>query len=145
MPHAVFDLFTFREQKFLYNWDKFPYDIIVGTTSRTNKKISVKFLEIIFKRNKQKHYPLIITGNLHILMKYSLIDICVKILFQKSNFPVTARDLIFFFENTLQLEAATRGVRNFIEMRLWHRCFPVKLAKVVSVCLVILWNWCFKS
>ena len=61
----------------------------------------MKFLEIIFKRNKQKHYPLIITGNLHILMKYSSIDICVKILFQKSNFPVTARDLIFFSENTL--------------------------------------------
>ena len=105
----------------------------------------MKFLEIIFKRNKQKHYPLIITGNLHILMKYSSIDICVKILFQKSNFPVTARDLIFFFENTLQLEAATGGVRNVIEMRLKHRCFTVKLAKVVSVCLVILWNWCFKS
>ena len=69
-------------------------------------------------------------------MKYSLTDIYVKILFQKSNFPVTARDLIFFFENTLQLEAAPGGVRNFTETMLKHRCFTVKLAKVVSVCLV---------
>ena len=51
--------------------DKFPYDITVGITFRTDEKIPVKFLEIIFKKNKQKYYHLIISGNLHILMKCS--------------------------------------------------------------------------
>ena len=62
MSHVVFDLFTFPEHKILYNRDKFPYDITVGIKFRTDKKIPVKFLEIICKRNKQKH-PLIISGN----------------------------------------------------------------------------------
>ena len=75
------------------------YDITVEITFRTDEKIPVKFLVlgIVFKKNKQKHYPLIISGNLDILMKCSFIDICVIIIMQKkSNFPVTARDLIFY-------------------------------------------------
>ena len=101
MSHVVFDLFTFGEQNILYNRDKFPHDITVVITFRTDKKIPVKFLEIIFKNNKQKHYPLIISWNLHILTKCIFIDICVIILFQKKNyFPVTARDLIFYLKHT---------------------------------------------
>ena len=57
MQHVVFDLFTFQEHKILCNRDKFPYDITLGITFRTDQKIQVKFLGIIFKRNKQKHYP----------------------------------------------------------------------------------------
>ena len=86
-----------REHKILYNQDKFPYYITVEITFRTDKKIPLKFLEIVFKKNKQKHYPVIVSRNLHILMKCSFIDICVIIIFKKkSNFPVTARDLIFY-------------------------------------------------
>ena len=81
-----------------YNRDKFSFDITVGITFRTDKKIPVKFLEIIFKRNKLKHYPLMISGNLHILIKCSLIDISVIILFRKSNFRVT-RDLEFYLKH----------------------------------------------
>ena len=85
----------------MYNRDKCLYNITVGITFRTDKKIPVKFLEIVFKKNKQKHYPLIISRNLHILMKCSFIDICVIIIFKKkSNFPVTARDLIFYWKHT---------------------------------------------
>ena len=62
MLHVVFDLFTFREHKILYDWDKFLGGITVGITFRTQKKIPVKFLDIAFKRNKQKHYLLIIPG-----------------------------------------------------------------------------------
>ena len=69
--HVVFDSFIFQEHKILYNRGKFPYDITVGITFRTDKKTPVKFLEIAFKKNKQKHYPLIISRNLHILMKCS--------------------------------------------------------------------------
>ena len=94
--HVVFDLFTFREHNILYNRDKFPCDITVGTTFRTDKKIPMKFLDIAFKKNKRKH-PKITSRNLHILMKYYFTDICVIVIFQKkSNFPVTARDLIFY-------------------------------------------------
>ena len=85
----------------MHNRDKFPYDITVGITFGTDKKISMKFLEIIFKNNKQKHYPLVISWNLHILTKCSFIDICVIIIFQKKNkFPVTARVLISFWKHT---------------------------------------------
>ena len=70
MAHLVFDLFIFQEYKFLYNRDKFPYDTTVGITSWTGEKIPVKFLEIIFKRNKQEHYPLIISGSPHIKDSY---------------------------------------------------------------------------
>ena len=77
--------------------DKFLYDITLGITFRIDEKILVKFLEIFFKKNKQKHYPLIISGNLHILIKCSCTDICVIIIFQKkSNFPVAPSDLIFY-------------------------------------------------
>ena len=96
MPHVVLELFIFRDHEILYNRDKFPYDITVGITFQTDKKIPVIFLKIIFKRNKQRH-PLVTSGNLHILMKCRLIDICGTILFQKKrNFPVTTRDLIFY-------------------------------------------------
>ena len=99
--HVVFDLFTFGEHKILYNRDKFSYDTTVGITFQTDKKIPVKFLEIIFKNNKQKHYPLIISWNLHILMKSIFIDICIFIIFHKKNyFPVIARDLIFHLKQT---------------------------------------------
>ena len=99
--HVLFDLFTFGEHKILYNRDKFSYGITVGITFRTDKKIPVKFLEIIFKNDKQKHYPLIVSWNLHILTKCSFINICVIIMFQqKNNFPVTAGDLIFFLKHT---------------------------------------------
>ena len=55
----------------------------------------MKFLEIAFKKNKQKHYRLVISGNFHILMKSSFTDIGVIIMFQKeSNFSVAACDLI---------------------------------------------------
>ena len=100
-------------------------------TFQREKKIPVKLLEITFKRNKQKHYSLIISGNLHILMKYRFIDICVIILFQKSNFSVTARDFIFHYKH-IQSEGATGGVRKLVKMRLQHRCFPVKLAKCLK-------------
>ena len=57
----------------------------------------MKFLEIAFKKNKQKHYRLVISGNFHILMKCSFTDIGVIIMFQKeSNFSVAACDLIVF-------------------------------------------------
>ena len=71
----------------------------VGITFQTDKKIPVKFSELIFNREiNKKHYSRTIRGNPHILMKCSLIDICDIILFQKkSNFPVAARDLIFLF------------------------------------------------
>ena len=39
--------------KILYNRDKLPYDIIVGITFQTDEEIPMKFLEIIFKKNKQ--------------------------------------------------------------------------------------------
>ena len=80
MSHVVFDLFTFRENKILYNRDKFLYEITVGIIFQTDEKIPVKFLEIIFKKNKQKYYPLIISGYLHILTNCSFIDICVIII-----------------------------------------------------------------
>ena len=52
--------------------------------------------KIIFKKNKQKHYTLIISGNLHVLTKCSFIDNCVIIIFRKkSNFPIIACDLIW--------------------------------------------------
>ena len=41
-------------------------------------------LEIIFKRNKQKHYPLIISCNLHILMKWSLLTFASSFYFRGS-------------------------------------------------------------
>ena len=92
--HVLLELFTFREHKILHNRDKFQYDITVGITFQTDKKILVKFLEIVFKKNKQKHYPLTISRNLHILMKFSFdcmllslkfsfIDICIIIIFKK--------------------------------------------------------------
>ena len=88
-------MLAFQEHKILYNRDKFPYGITVGTTFPTDKKIPMNFLGIIFKTNKEKRYPLIISGNLHILMKYRFIDFCVIIIFlKKSNFNVTVRDLI---------------------------------------------------
>ena len=78
--------------KFCITETNFRNDITIGITFRTDKKITVKFLEIIFKNNKQKHYPLIILWNVHILTKGSFIDNCVFIIFQKkNNFPVTAR------------------------------------------------------
>ena len=95
--HVVFNLFTFRQHKIFYNRDKFPCDITVGIKLQAHKKIPVKFLDIPFKKNKQKYYLLIISRNLRILMKCSFIDICVIIIFKKkSNFLVTARDLIFY-------------------------------------------------
>ena len=97
MPHVVLELFIFRDHEFLYNRHKFSYDITVGITLRTDMKIPVIFLKIIFKRNKRRHYPLVTSGNLHILMKCRLIDICITILFQKKrNFRVTTRHLIFY-------------------------------------------------
>ena len=81
--HVLLELFTFREHKILHNRDKFQYDINVGITFQTDKKILVKFSEIVFKKNKQKHYPLTISRNLHILMKFSFIDICIIIIFKK--------------------------------------------------------------
>ena len=48
----------------MYNQDKFPYDITVTITFQTDGEIQVKLLEIIFKKNEQKHYFLIISGNL---------------------------------------------------------------------------------
>ena len=83
MSNVAFDLFTFGEHNILYKQDKFLYDITAGTTFQTDKKIPVKFLEIIFKNNKQKHYPLIISWNLHILTKCSFIDICVTLYFRR--------------------------------------------------------------
>ena len=70
--YVVFDIFTFREHKNLFNGDKFPHDITFGVTFREDKKIPVKLLQIILKRKKQKHYLLIIRGNPHTLMKCSL-------------------------------------------------------------------------
>ena len=67
----------------------------MGITFRNDKKIPVKFLEIISNREiiKSIHSLTLFP----ILVKCSLIDICVITLFQKkSNFPVTARDLIFY-------------------------------------------------
>ena len=60
----------------------------------------MKFLEIIFKNNKQKQYPLIISWNLHILAKCSFIDICVIIFQKKNSFSVIAH--MIFILNTLQ-------------------------------------------
>ena len=105
--HVVFDLFTFREHKILHNRDKFPYDVAVGITFRIDKEIPVihEVLRNYFQsRNEQKHYFLTILGNPHILIK------CIL--------------LIFAFS-----EVATGGVRDFIKMRLQHRCFLEKLAQ----------------
>ena len=52
----------------------------LGIIFRTYKKIPVKFLDTAFKKSKQKHFLLIISRNLHILMKCSFIDICVIII-----------------------------------------------------------------
>ena len=91
-----FELFTFRENKILCNRDKFPVHIIVGIIFGTDVKIPVKFLEIIFKKNEQKHCSVIISWNFHILTKYFFIGIVINIFQMKINFPVTARDLIFY-------------------------------------------------
>ena len=69
--------YTYQGDKILYNQDKFPYHITVGITFQTDKKIPVKFLEITFKKNKQKHSPLVISANLHILMKCSFINVAI--------------------------------------------------------------------
>ena len=64
----------------MHNRDKFPYDVAVGITFRTDKEIPVihEVLRNYFQsRNKQKHYFLTILGNPHILIKCILIDICV--------------------------------------------------------------------
>ena len=84
MSYVVFDLVTFREHIILYDREKFPYDITVGITFRTDKKIPVKLLEIVVKHNKQKHYPLIISRNFHILMKCSFIDIYLIIYLRRT-------------------------------------------------------------
>ena len=57
-----------------------------SVTFQTDKKIPVKFLVLIFKNNKQSHYLLIISWNLHILMKCIFIDIYVIIIFQENYF-----------------------------------------------------------
>ena len=113
------------------NRDKSPYDITVGITLRTGNKIQLKLLENNFKRNKQKH--LIISGNLHILMKCSLIDICVIFYFRRRAIFLLQHVIWYSIKNTLESEAATGGVLNFIKMRLQHRYFPVKLAKFLRI------------
>ena len=67
---VVFNLFTFREHKILYHRNKFPYDITVEIKFQIDKKIPVKFLEIIFKKNKQNY---LFSGNLYILMNAAIL------------------------------------------------------------------------
>ena len=121
----------------MYKQDKFPYDITVGITFRTDKKIPVKFLEIIFKNNKQKHYPLIISWNLHILTKCSFIDNCVIIIFQKkNNFPVTAHDLIFYLKHAAvwipEVFCKKGFLKNLENFTGKHLCWSLILVKLCA-------------
>ena len=97
MSNVAFDLFTFGEHNILYKQDKFLYDITAGTTFQTDKKIPVKFLEIIFKNNKQKHYPLIISWNLYILTNYSFNGICYHYISEEEQFSCNSTyfDILF--------------------------------------------------
>ena len=93
--YCVFDLFTFPEHKFLYNRDKFLYEITVAITFQTDEKIPLKFSKL-FSRNVNKNIiPWKFQGIFIFLMKCSFIDISVIIIF-----PVTTRDLII--KNTPQ-------------------------------------------
>ena len=106
----------------------------------------VKFLEIIFRNNKQKYYTLINSWNLHILTKCSFIDICVIIIFQKkNNFPVTTRDLVFYLKHTavwiLQKQSSEgilkksvlKNLENFTGKHLYCSLILVKLSAAASV------------
>ena len=106
----------------------------------------VKFLEIIFRNNKQKDYTLITSWNLHILTKYSFIHICVIIIFQKkNNFPVTTRDLMFYLKHTavwiLQRQSSEgipkksllKNLENFTGKQLYWSLILVKLSAAASV------------
>ena len=137
MLHVVFDLFTFQEHKILCNREKFLCDISVGKTFPTHKKIPVKFLDIVYKKNIQKHYPLIISRNLHILMKYSFTDICAVIIFKKkSNFLVTTHHLLFYSKHTAVRSSHRRysvknGVlKNSANFTGKHLCWSLFLSKI---------------
>ena len=62
----------------------------MGIAFWTDEKMVVEFVQIIFEKN----YSLIISGNLQILMKYSFINNCIIVVFQKKNnyFPVAPCD-----------------------------------------------------
>ena len=78
----------------MYHRNKFPYEITVGITFQENPGE-------VFRNYFQEKWINLFSGNLHIFMKWSFIDICVVILFQKkSNFAVTARGLIFYEKHT---------------------------------------------
>ena len=114
-------LFTFQEHKILYKRHKFPCDITLGITFRTHKKIPVEFLDITFKKNKQKHYLLMISRNLPILIKCSFIDICVITIFKKSNFLVRS--------SHRRCSVKSDGLKNSANFTGKHLCCSLSLLK----------------
>ena len=79
----------FKNIKFCITETNFRMTSQLGYYLEQKRKSQCNSLNYFQSRNKPKALPLIILGNPPILMKCSLIDICIIILFQKkSNFTV---------------------------------------------------------